>query len=161
MALGLLLLVAMPLLIFSLLHLKQRYIQHQMEEKLELSSLKTIELSNNSFTWIKNGKEILINDKLFDVKFFTKKENSIVFIGLYDKDEDAIKKSIKNLSKNENQDGNRVKFSILKLAFLPMLKSQFTFDSTIFFITLEKVYPAFQEIPISQLISVPTTPPLV
>jgi hypothetical protein len=161
MAFSLLLLVAMPLLIFSFLQLKQLYIQHQMEERLELASLKTIELSYNSFTWIKNGKEILINNKLFDVKSFTKKENSIVFTGLYDNDEDSIQKSIEHLAQHEKNDGNPIKLSILKLAFSPMMKSQFTFETNIFFTQIQKVYAVFQENSISQSISVPTTPPLV
>jgi hypothetical protein len=161
MAFSLLLLVAMPLLIFSFLQLKQKHIQYQMEERLELASLKTIELSNNSFTWTKNGKEILINNKLFDVKSFVKKESSIVFTGLYDKDEDAIKKSIVNLSQHENRNGNPIKLSILKLAFSPMMKSQFTFETKIFFTQIQKVYAVFQENPISQSAIVPTAPPLV
>lgn len=155
------LLVAMPVLVFSFLHIKQIYTQHLMEERLEKNALQTITLQKNDFTWVKANKEIKINGCLFDVKSFTKTEEAITFIGLYDSDEDAIKNAITLLHHKDENKKTSNKFSILKLAFTPFLKTDFSY-SIDFFINTNKInYVVYNASLVKQWLLVNTPPPLI
>jgi hypothetical protein len=161
MAFIMLMIVGAPLCIFSFLWAKQIYIQHQMEEKLETAALKTIEIDNISFVWVKKGKEIVVNNKLFDIKTFTEKDGTTIFTGLYDSDETEIKKVLNNITQNETDKNNPTKLSLLKLAFSPMIKNDSFLEINIVLTTSKAHYSVFKAYPIKQLISVATPPPLV
>ena len=47
-----------------------------MFEKLEQSAEKTYQYTLQEISWIKEGKELMIQGKMFDVKHFKIKENS-------------------------------------------------------------------------------------
>ncbi len=75
-----------------------------MKEKLEESITQTITLSKEKLIWVKKGKEIKINGKMFDIKSIeTNKNGDYVVSGLYDEQEDKLFASIdKILSQKEN-----------------------------------------------------------
>lgn len=86
-----------------------------MMERFEHAELQTITLHNNSVHWYKKEKEIIANSTLFDVHHYFKRNDSTVFTGLFDIDETELKKRVKKLldEKNENDDSRR--FIIAKL----------------------------------------------
>lgn len=74
-----------------------------MKERLENVSLKSIIIEKDSFTWVKKNQEIKINGKLFDVKSYYAVADKIVFIGLYDEDEDLVHEKINFLTSKSKQ----------------------------------------------------------
>lgn len=58
--------------------------EHQAFENLEKKSLETITIHRDSLVWVKQGKEILYQRELFDIKQITKVGDSIIILGLKD-----------------------------------------------------------------------------
>ncbi|HEX2682290.1 MAG TPA: hypothetical protein VHL77_00055, partial [Ferruginibacter sp.] len=69
-ALGLLLLVALPLILSVGIFVKQKIVQFQRTERFKTEHLQTISLAAEKIFWVKRGKEILLHGKLFDVKSY-------------------------------------------------------------------------------------------
>ncbi|MFN0083482.1 MAG: hypothetical protein ACKVOM_13310 [Ferruginibacter sp.] len=74
-----------------------------MKERLESVSLKSIIIEKNSFTWVKKNEEIKTGGRLFDVKSHYAVADKIVFIGLFDEDEDANDEKVNLLSSKNKQ----------------------------------------------------------
>lgn len=98
---ALLLLAAAPLLIVTGFLAKQKYIQHQMEERLERSVLHTVTAAAADVVWINPGKEAEINGELFDVEDFHVNGSTVTLTGLYDKEESALKTKLTGLLKQK------------------------------------------------------------
>ena len=90
-----LLLGCTPWLFILVFCIKQQSIRHEMKEKLEQNiPLYSINIADNEVVWVKKGKEITVNGKMFDVKT-AKSDNGITtFTGLYDEDETLLKKQL-------------------------------------------------------------------
>jgi hypothetical protein len=86
----LLLLVEVPLFFAVGFLIKQQLIQNHMREKIEQVPLETITIPLVNVNWIKKDKEVIIDGKLFDIKYYTVTGNTIVLKGLFDSDEDNI-----------------------------------------------------------------------
>jgi hypothetical protein len=69
-----------------------------MIEKLETSNLQKISIPRNSVTWFKKNKEIVLGNRLFDVKSSEVNRDSIIFTGLFDDQETRIKNSVAQLT---------------------------------------------------------------
>lgn len=115
---------------------KQHSIREQMEERMEEEYLQTIVLQPEDFIWVKQGKEIKIGHRLFDVKTIQYKNNQVVFTGLFDTDEDLLHDALaKYLQKQQNKQGS----SQLTLAFLSINSSQHFLELTILPCSAEKI----------------------
>ena len=88
----------LPLSFCILSKIKQSQLKDQARERLEKYFLKKVTLTINQFTWTEPGKEISIDGNLFDVKYFSLKEDKFVFTGLFDKEETSLKKFDNNLN---------------------------------------------------------------
>ena len=86
----LLLVVVLPLVFITLLQGRQWYVQHQVKEKMERASLHTVFIKQDEIRWIKPGKELRIQGKLFDVKHLVVRHDGLQVTGLYDEEEEAI-----------------------------------------------------------------------
>ena len=95
----------MPLLFTLFFLVKQQVIRYEMKEKLEKEFLHTITVPKEKVTWVKYDKEIIVGDKLFDVKSFSEKDGLCVFIGLFDDEETALNDFLEKDTddKNENE----------------------------------------------------------
>lgn len=89
-ALAFLLLVASPLLVLVGYALQKQYLRHQMKEQLEKANLQTLLLQPHQLHWAEAGKELWINNQLFDVKEITRTSNGYCVKGLFDAQETAI-----------------------------------------------------------------------
>ena len=67
--------------------------------------LVTISMSKEDIHWVKKGKEILVKDRLFDIKSFRTDGNTCFITGLFDDDETALIKTIENNQRGENATG--------------------------------------------------------
>lgn len=79
-------------------------IRYEMKEKLEKELLHTITVPREEVSWVKYNKEIIVGDKLFDVKSSSEKDGLCFFIGLFDAEETALNDLLEkdNDDKNEN-----------------------------------------------------------
>lgn len=64
-----------------------------MKERMEKQSLHSITLADNEIRWAKEGKEIWVQGKMFDIKSITHQNGMTTFQGLYDDDETNLKKN--------------------------------------------------------------------
>jgi hypothetical protein len=131
---GMLLLVAAPLIIFSAYSVKQKIVQIEMEEALEQRMLQTITLNNAAVIWEEEGKEIIIDGSLFDVKSYCIIKDKIILTGLYDMQETALKQQVEKLQQQKNNSENSNDNVVLKFMFtvaiLPNQIESFFFTST-------------------------------
>ncbi len=112
-----LLIVAAPLLIYTVYLVKQKLIQQQMLESLESSSLQTVTINSLDFKWEKANKEVIINCELFDVKSFEMKNGKVILKGLYDVEEKNLKNSFAKLLHQKNDNPAPLDKLLLKFIF--------------------------------------------
>ena len=98
-----------PLLFIIITHIKQQEIRHNMKRQLESNMLHAITLAKNDIYWLTDGKEIIINGRLFDVKsFHPAGTGKICFTGLYDDDETSLINKVKENQQTENTTGGKL-----------------------------------------------------
>src|SRR5690348_6509709 len=115
-----LLAVAAPLLFFAGFWIKQKLVEHEMEERLETASLQTVTVKINDLQWLKKNKEVVIEGKLFDVRSYTTKGNTVTLTGLYDKDEDHLQEQLKNFMQQKNGASSPLNSIVVKFLFPPL-----------------------------------------
>lgn len=145
---GLLLLVAIPLFFSVSVLVKQNILHYQRNKKFDKEPLLTITVSTENIYWVKPGKEILFNGKLFDVKSFKTEGNSISLTGFFDHKEDKLVQQIVKLAQQENQSNNPFSYSTIKFLFFPVYISQpeITYEGCWKFIS-QQHYPFDEKIP--------------
>lgn len=114
---GLLLAIVLaPLSYHFIFQAKQQSIQHRMKEQLEEKMLHSLVLSKDDLHWVKPGKEIVVEDKMFDIKTIEYRENNTVFItGLFDHEETLLVRQMKKDLEEENTTNNRQLVQIFQL----------------------------------------------
>lgn len=127
-AFGLLLLVALPLFLSVGIFLKQQLVQHQRIQRFKTELLEILTIKAEKVDWVKAGKEIQIDGKLFDVESFKKAGNNIVFTGFYDYKEEKLVKHIKEIEQQKNKSGSPLSQLAVKFLFLPNYKEFTTFS---------------------------------
>ncbi|MGG9961594.1 hypothetical protein [Ferruginibacter sp. SUN106] len=120
LAFVMLLAVAAPLFFFTGFWIKQKLIEHEMEERLETACLQTVTVKITGIQWLKENKEAVIDDKLFDVRYYTTKGNTIILTGLYDKDEDHLHEQLKNFMQQKNGASSPMSNVVVKFLFPPL-----------------------------------------
>lgn len=149
---GLLLVLTMPLFFSVVVLLKQKIIHHLREQRFETELLKTVIVSPGEFHWVKKGKEVIIGDKLFDVKSYKTDGNKIVLKGFFDVKESNLVQHIKDLAEQDDESNSPFNIRVLKL----LLSSTYTKDIELTYFGywkfISKQYYLFEEmIPVSSL----------
>jgi hypothetical protein len=121
---ALLLIVAVPLFLSISYVVKQRSIQQQMKEKLELTSVQSITVDPADITWVKKDKEAIINGQLFDIKSISITGNKLVLKGLFDNEEDQLISDLKNSVNQQKENG--ATSSQLHCIFLPLFSEDYS-----------------------------------
>jgi hypothetical protein len=105
-----------PLLFIIITSIKQQEIQQSMNRQLETKMLHTITIAKKDVRWLKDGKELLINGRMFDVKNFQSAGNDkISFTGLYDDDETALVNKVKENQQSENNNSGKLLAQLFQL----------------------------------------------
>ena len=86
----LLLLIALPLASLLVLQGWQWYLKHTAKERLEKELLETVVVKKHEFRWDKEGKEIRVAGRMFDVKSLQIQGEDILVTGIFDEKETAI-----------------------------------------------------------------------
>jgi len=144
-ALGLLLLVAIPLFFSVAVLVKQKILHYQRNKKFDKEILQTITVSRENIYWVKPGKEILFDGKLFDVKSFTTDGKSISLLGFFDHKEDKLVQQIVKLAQQKSQSNNPFSTSGIKFLFFPVYLSQPEIANTAFWKFISQQYYSFDE----------------
>ncbi len=144
LALTAIIIIVAPVFLNFALFIKEKSVQHSMKEKLENASLQCIIAKEGNYRWVKFNKEIEIDGRLFDVKHFSKKDGQTYFTGLYDYQEDLVKKKMRDLVNKDNKN-NLPQQQLLKFLFNPAINinDQFVFDRSVLFTKNE--YGIFEE----------------
>ena len=117
-------LVSLPMLYSAYLYAKKQAVRREMKERLERQALTTVRIHNNSVYWIEKGKEILVNDRMFDIKSIVQDGDYVEFSGLYDDEEKAIEA---RMEKHTEENSSSTK--ILKLLSHPNFVPHDTYGS--------------------------------
>ena len=148
-----------PLLLFVFTSIKQLEIRHNMKQQLEYKMLNTITLAMKDLHWLEEGKEILINGRMFDIKSYQSAGNGkINFTGLYDDDETTLINKIKENQRNENNGDGKLLAQLFQL-----LQSSFsnTLSETIIPSLNNSYFPGIEQGLASQFITIFSPPPQI
>jgi hypothetical protein len=104
----LLLLAAMPLVYSLFMGIPQRAIRHRMKERLETQFLHTITIAKKNIHWIKDGKEIWVDGRMFDINSSSLQNGVYVFSGLYDEEETALMDQLQKDQQNNNANSKQL-----------------------------------------------------
>lgn len=140
---GLLLLVAIPIFFSVSILVKQKILHFQRDKKFEKETLQIVVVSAENIYWVKPGKEILLDGKLFDVKSYTRKGNNISLLGFFDHKEDKLVQQIVEREKHKNRSDSP--FNPVKFLFFPIYiaQHQISYEATWKLISLQ--YHTFNE----------------
>ncbi|HRI23693.1 MAG TPA: hypothetical protein PLZ45_03400 [Ferruginibacter sp.] len=119
-ALGFLLLVLMPLFFSAGIMLKQKVMQLHRRARFEKESLEIIVLPAEKIHWIKRGKELIVDGKLFDVKSFSTQNGTTSFTGFFDGEEDELVDRLGDATEQKKEAGNPVSQLSIKFLFSPV-----------------------------------------
>ncbi len=128
-ALCMLFILVAPLFSFIYYLYAKSRMRYEMEEWLENAALERVSVPFEGLTWVKYGKEVRINGKLFDVKSFTKTSNQITLTGLYDSKEDELHH---RLNKMLDQEDDPLQYRrITSLLLIPLYSEQDIYPASI------------------------------
>jgi hypothetical protein len=103
------LVVLLPVFITCTFFVHQSMLRQQAEEQLERGNLTIISIAEKDLRWHKTGKELWIENKLFDVKSINKSKSGYCIVaGLFD---DAEQRLIKQLDHLVGEDDKAFAFS--------------------------------------------------
>lgn len=110
-----LLLVMLPVIAVCVLHYRQVVSERRGKERLEREHLQTVSVPQESLRWAKAGKEIWVNNHLFDVKSYRLENGIYTFRGLFDEDETLIVKQVRKQDQQQNTNNTRLLGQLFKL----------------------------------------------
>ncbi len=122
-ALGLVLLLAIPLLFSVIIIVKQKVLQINSRLRFGIEKLETISVSEKNINWIKKEKEVLINKMLFDVKSFKVEGENIVLTGYYDHKEDKLVNHLKKIFQQKKDSNSPVNQIAVTFLFFPIFSN--------------------------------------
>ena len=139
-----LMITAMPVFLSVKFIVEEKLLQEKAEEKLESGVLQSVNVSNAELSWIKEGKEVLIEGKLFDVKSFSTANGMVSLVGFFDMEETELEEQFKNTVQNKDSDSP---FSQLVIKFLisPTYISQTEIKYEASWSSVSKEYYSFDE----------------
>jgi hypothetical protein len=98
--------VLIPLLFSGGLQLFQQYIKYRASQELESSSLITVSFPLSKVKWMEEGREIMVDGKMFDIKTYTEKNGILIATGVFDEKETRIMELLNNF--NDRQQNNLI-----------------------------------------------------
>jgi len=152
-----LLVITLPVVSLLVLQVQQVYVRYKMQEKLEFSLLHTISIDEKNVQWRKPDKEILIGNKLFDVKHYKIENGKLFLTGLYDHEETFIENHLRDLGADSNSEGK----SLVVMKLLNLLQNVFftQIKFSDFFLLFISTCCEYIYIPLLTPIKVILTPP--
>lgn len=97
------LIMSVPVLLSLTFVLRQIVIQQEVEKKMKSGVLQTISISKAGINWVKPGKEILLDNRLFDVKHFESGNEMVTLTGFFDDEETELITDLKKYADSTHQ----------------------------------------------------------
>ncbi len=110
----LLLLAALPLVYILVTRIQQQTIRNRMKERLEAQVLHKVSIPADKIHWIKQGKEIMLNGRMFDIRSVKFQSGEYVISGLYDEEETVLLAQLQKDQQN-NTDHSKQLIQIFQL----------------------------------------------
>ncbi len=148
----------LPLAAPLLLQCKIAFIQMNVLEKLENNRLQSIRIPLEEASWKQEGKEILINARLFDVRSYTRDGDQLIVTGIFDDDEMAVEKEVDQFWQQQpSRKGILLvkSFEVLSNMLLQHLYHRIPVNSALHQIHFRKHIDILQEV----FIKIPSPPP--
>ncbi len=105
--------LAFPMMYSAKTIIKRSLHKREMFQKLEQSPLAFIKLPNSQVKWFEKGREIVVNNRMFDVKSWKVVGDSSIFHGLWDDKETALNKIIRKSAEKKREQQAVFKFQKL------------------------------------------------
>lgn len=67
-----------------------------------------VSISDDEVNWIEEGKEVWINDRMFDIKSLKHKDHQYTFKGLFDDEETGFVRQLEKEQQKENYSGYKL-----------------------------------------------------
>lgn len=113
-ALILLVLITVPVFFSIAFIYEEAHIKEKACQRLKESSLITITVPASEVSWIKEGKEILIRGRFFDVRSCAIEKDHVTLTGVYDLEEDALLEELKRYNGMEEENSSTLAGLVLK-----------------------------------------------
>jgi len=133
--------MVIPFLVAIGFVVKQQIITHKMFEKLEQNTEKTYQYTIQEISWIKEGKELMMQGKMFDVKRFEIKGNNIEITGLFDEEEDALQQRFLLLLQPIKHTPAPLQELIIISIFSPLFLEQNTIEISVIYAVIKNNFP--------------------
>jgi hypothetical protein len=147
-----------PLLFIIFTLIKQQAIHRKMEQQLESKMLHTITLAESDIHWLKEGKEILINGRMFDVKTFKNIGiGKVVITGLFDEEETLLVNQVKKQHQNDTDNGTKSLAQFFQL--LQITHHNTSEEIFIPYFSCSNYFPGDESRPTSPFVTILTPPP--
>jgi len=118
-----LLVVSVPVCLSVKFILEQALIEEEADEKMHTAVLQKVSIAKADIVWIKPGKEILLDGKLFDIKFTVSGNDTVTFTGFFDTEETEVVEKFKKYTETNGRENPLSKMAF-KFLFCPMYFSQ-------------------------------------
>ena len=99
-----------PVLFVCCFLIQQQIIRHEMKEKLEQQSLHTITATAKDFHWMEEGKEIMVDGKMFDIHSYSQKNGTYFFTGLFDEEETSLVQQLEKTTDRTHDNKTLIRF---------------------------------------------------
>ena len=119
-----------PVLLMGGLQAFQYHIRQKVDKAFAKKELRTIVLPENEVNWYEQGKEIMVNGKMFDLKAYSINNGVFSAIGVYDEEETGVIALLGHFSEKDQS------FFLLKLLLLSQCLLTFHFLTFVFCIAL-------------------------
>ncbi len=138
--------IALPLVFSGALQAFQYYIKYTVEERLQNETLTTISVPLSKVQWMEEGREILVEGMMFDIKSFYASNGHLVATGVYDERETAVMELLNNFNEKQ-QDHFLIQLLFLTQTLVGFIYISIDFSSIVLqlkhssFFQLKKVSP--------------------
>jgi hypothetical protein len=139
-----LLIMAVPVFISVNFILQENMIQEEVDEKMNTVTLQSITVAKVDIVWLRAGKEILLGDRLFDVKNVETKNDSLILTGYFDTEETELLAGFKKYTESNNNDSPLSK-SIFKFLFSPVFNHHYELVYEAGWLAVSNQYHLFSE----------------
>lgn len=125
------LLISVPLLLTTGLQGWQLILKHQWKERLEREAAQTIVVPAATAVWEKQGKELVVNGKLFDVVSYHIQGASLMATGVFDEQETRLQAFLAAQHSRSKQSLSIVQLLFVLQCFAVFIRWLFQFNSVV------------------------------
>lgn len=144
-AIGLVFLLAIPLIFSIIILLQQKTIQINSRLQFSIKKNETISINKKTINWLTKGKEVLIDGHFFDVRSFKTEGDIIILTGHFDHQEDKLVNHIKQIFQQKKDADSPINQTVVKFLFFPIFSNSVEISAETNWHYISNQYPFFIE----------------